>query len=130
MIAESAQGLYCAGGAFYPSGPVERASITHAHGDHARAGSSSYLCTPETAALLRRRLVDAPIETLRYGERRRIGEVTVSFPPAGHMPGSAQVSIEGPQGVWVLSGDDKREADPTCAPLAPLRCDVFITEAT
>jgi putative mRNA 3-end processing factor len=30
----------------------------------------------------------------------------------------------------VLSGDYKREADPTCAPFEPLRCDVFITEAT
>ncbi len=132
MIAESAQGLYCAGGAFHldPAGPVERAVLTHAHGDHARPGSSSYLCTPQTAALIRRRLGDAPIETLAYGERRRIGEVTVSFHPAGHMLGSAQVRVEGAQGVWVLSGDYKREPDPTCAPFEPLRCDVFITEAT
>ena len=132
MIAESAQGLYCAGGAFHldPAGPVERAVLTHAHGDHARPGSSSYLCTPQTAALVRRRLGDARVETLDYGERRRIGEVTVSFHPAGHMLGSAQVRIEGAQGVWVLSGDYKREPDPTCAPFEPLRCDVFITEAT
>ena len=132
MIVESAQGLYCAGGAFHldPAGPVERAVLTHAHGDHARPGSSSYLCTPQTAALIRRRLGDAPVETLDYGERRRIGEVTISFHPAGHMLGSAQVRIEGAQGVWVLSGDYKREPDPTCAPFEPLRCDVFITEAT
>lgn len=132
MIAESAQGLYCAGGAFHldPAGPVERAVLTHAHGDHARAGSTSYLCTSETAALIRRRVGGALIETLAYGERRRIGEVTVSFHPAGHMLGSAQVRIEGAQGVWVLSGDYKREPDPTCPPFEPVRCDVFITEAT
>ena len=132
MIAESAQGLYCAGGAFHldPVRPVERAVLTHAHGDHARAGSTSYLCTPETAALIRRRVGDALIETMPYGERRRIGEVTVSFHPAGHMLGSAQVRIEGAQGVWVLSGDYQREPDPTCAPFEPQRCDVFITEAT
>ncbi len=133
MIADSAQGLYCAAGAFHldPAGPVERAVITHAHGDHARAGNGAYLCTPQTAALIRRRVGEAAvIETLQYGERRRIGEVTVSLHPAGHMLGSAQVRIEGAQGVWVLSGDYKRQADPTCAPFEPLRCDVFITEAT
>ena len=132
MVVESEQGLYCPEGAFHldPFLPVERAVLTHAHGDHARAGSASYLCTPETAALLRRRLEGARIETLRYGERRTIGGVTLSLHPAGHMLGSAQVRIEGRSGVWVLSGDYKREADPTCAPFEPLRCDVFITEAT
>src|SRR6185295_15172948 len=64
------------------------------------------------------------------GEWRRIGDVTVSLHPAGHMLGSAQVRLEGRDGVWVLSGDYKREADPTCAPFEPLRCDVFVSEAT
>src|SRR5207248_3347427 len=83
--------------------PVERAVLTHAHGDHARAGSGAYLCTPETAALLRRRLGDASIETLRHGERRVVGSVTVSLHPAGHMLGSAQVRIERRAGGWVVS---------------------------
>jgi putative mRNA 3-end processing factor len=133
MIEDSPQGLFCPGGGFHldPLGPVQRAVITHAHGDHARAGNASYLCTPQTAALLRRRLGEgAVVETLEYGERRRIGDVTVSLHPAGHMLGSAQVRIDGVQGVWVLSGDYKREPDPTCTPFEPLRCDVFITEAT
>ena len=132
MIVDSPQGLYCPDGAFHldPLLPVERAVVTHAHGDHARAGSASYLCTPETGALLRRRLLGAQVETLPYGERRRIGDVTVSLHPAGHMLGSAQVRIEGRAGVWMVSGDYKREADPTCAPFEPLPCDVFVTEAT
>src|SRR5882724_2238683 len=133
MIVESAQGLFCPEGGFHldPLLPVERAVITHAHGDHARPGNGAYLCTPQTAALIRRRVGDeARIETLAYGERRRIGEVTLSFHPAGHMLGSAQARIEGPQGAWVFSGDYKREPDPTCAPFEPQRCDVFITEAT
>jgi putative mRNA 3-end processing factor len=104
--------------------------LTHAHGDHARAGSASYLCTPDSAALLRRRLADARVEELPYGERRRIGDVTVSLHPAGHMLGSAQVRIEGAGGVWVVSGDYKRDPDPTCAPFEPVRCDAFVTEAT
>jgi putative mRNA 3-end processing factor len=132
VIVESPQGLFCPAGAFHldPVLPVERAVLTHAHGDHARAGSASYLCTPDSAALLRRRLADARIEALPYGEKRRIGDVTVSLHPAGHMLGSAQVRIEGAGGVWVVSGDYKRDADPTCAPFEPLRCDAFVTEAT
>jgi putative mRNA 3-end processing factor len=132
VIVESEQGLHCPDGAFHldPLLPVERAVLTHAHGDHARAGSAAYLCTPATGALLQRRLEGARIETLSYGERRRVGQVTISLHPAGHMLGSAQVRIEGSGGVWVVSGDYKREPDPTCAPFEPQRCDVFITEAT
>jgi len=132
VIVDSEQGLFCPDGRFHldPVLPVERAVLTHAHGDHARVGSTTYLCTPETAALLRRRLAGAQVEPLPYGERRRIGDVTVSLHPAGHMLGSAQVRLEGRDGVWVLSGDYKREADPTCAPFEPLRCDVFVSEAT
>ncbi|HEY5675899.1 MAG TPA: ligase-associated DNA damage response exonuclease [Myxococcales bacterium] len=132
MIVETPQGLYCPAGAFHldPVLPVERAVLTHAHGDHARAGSAAYLCTPDSAALLRRRLEGARLEALPYGERRRIGDVTVSLHPAGHMLGSAQVRIEGAGGVWVVSGDYKRDPDPTCAPFEPLRCDAFVTEAT
>lgn len=132
MIVESPQGLYCPAGAFHldPVLPVERAVLTHAHGDHARAGSAAYLCTPDSAALLRRRLEGARLESLAYCEKRRIGDVTVSLHPAGHMLGSAQVRIEGAGGVWVVSGDYKRDPDPTCAPFEPLRCDAFVTEAT
>ncbi|TMB12953.1 MAG: ligase-associated DNA damage response exonuclease [Deltaproteobacteria bacterium] len=131
-MVDSEQGLFCPDGGFHldPLLPVERAVLTHAHGDHARAGSGAYLCTPETAALLRRRLGDASIETLRQGERRVVGSVTVSLHPAGHMLGSAQVRIEGRAGVWVVSGDYKREPDPSCAPFEPLRCDAFVTEAS
>jgi len=80
VIADSERGLFCPDGAFHldPLLPVERAVVTHAHGDHARPGSAAYLCTPECAALIRRRLgPEARIETLAYGERRQIGEVAV-----------------------------------------------------
>jgi putative mRNA 3-end processing factor len=133
VIADSAQGLYCAAGGFHvdPLDSVERAVITHAHGDHARPGSGAYLCTPESAPLLRRRLgPEARIETLPCGERTRIGGVTLALHPAGHILGSAQVRIEGAEGVWVVSGDYKRQRDPTCPEFEPQRCDVFVTEAT
>lgn len=133
MLIETAAGLFCAAGGFHvdPWGAVDRALITHAHGDHARPGSAAYLCAEPCGPLLRRRFgEEVPVETLPYGERTRIGDVTVSFHPAGHVLGSAQIRIEGRDGVWVVSGDYKRAADPTCAPFEPLACDTFITEST
>jgi putative mRNA 3-end processing factor len=133
VLTETTDGLYCAAGDFFidPWQPVARALITHAHGDHARPGSRAYLCTPGTAALLRRRLgADTSIEAVEYGTRLRLGDVTVSFHPAGHVLGSAQIRIEADNGVWVVSGDYKRAADPTCTPFEPVPCDTFITEST
>ena len=133
LLKETAHGLHCPAGDFFvdPWQGVPRALITHAHGDHARPGSAAYLSTPETAAILRRRLgPDVTLEQIRYGEALRIGDVTVSFHPAGHVLGSAQIRIEGADGVWVVAGDYKRAADPTCAPFEPVACDTFITEST
>jgi putative mRNA 3-end processing factor len=133
VLIETAAGLFCAAGGFHvdPWGAVDRALITHAHGDHARPGSAAYQCAEPCGPLLRRRFgEEVPVETLPYGERTRIGDVTVSFHPAGHVLGSAQIRIEGRDGVWVVSGDYKRAADPTCAPFEPLACDTFITEST
>ncbi|UJR83825.1 ligase-associated DNA damage response exonuclease [Sandaracinus amylolyticus] len=127
------RGLWCAAGGFHvdPWAPVPRAVLTHGHGDHARPGSGSYLSVIEGAPILRRRLGDdATIQTLAYGERLRIGDTTVSLHPAGHVLGSAQIRIEHAGEIWVVTGDYKRDRDPTCAPFEPVRCDVLVTEAT
>jgi putative mRNA 3-end processing factor len=132
MIRSTAAGLYCEAGNFHidPWAPVERAVLTHAHSDHASPGSASYLCAEPGARVLRRRLPEARIETLPYGEAVAIGGTRVSFHPAGHILGSAQIRVEHRGEVWVVSGDYKRQADPTCAAFEPLVCDTFITEAT
>lgn len=133
MLTETAQGLYCPDGDFHvdPWAPVARALITHAHGDHARFGSTSYLCTDQTAPLLRRRFGPEPvIESVPYRRQLMLGSTRVSFHPAGHVLGSAQIRIEGASGVWVISGDYKRDPDPTCTPFEPVSCDTFITEST
>ncbi len=133
MLVESASGLYCPAGDFHidPWQSVPRAIITHAHADHARPGSAAYLCAEPCEPLLRRRFgVGVSIETWPYGTARTLGDRRVSFHPAGHVLGSAQVRVEGPEGVWVVSGDYKRAADPTCAPFEPVGCDTFITEST
>jgi putative mRNA 3-end processing factor len=133
FLSESADGLFCERGGFHidPWGSVARAFITHAHGDHARPGSRAYLCAAATAPLLRRRLgADASIEAVPYGTPLTAGDVRVSFHPAGHVLGSAQIRMESPEGVWVVAGDYKRAADPTCEPFEPVRCDTFVTEST
>ena len=126
-------GLYCAIGNFYidPWQPVERAVITHAHADHARYGCQRYLAAAPGEQVARVRLgVDARIQTLPYGEAYSINGITLSFHPAGHILGSAQVRVEHQGEVWVVSGDYKTEPDSTCTPFEPLRCHTFITEAT
>src|SRR5687768_8134101 len=122
MLQETASGLYCADGDFYvdPWDPVPRALITHAHGDHARFGSDAYLCTDTCAPLLRRRFgQDAVIESVPYGSSVALGRTRISFHPAGHVRGSAQIRVEGSEGVWVITGDYKRAPDPTCDPFEP-----------
>lgn len=107
--------------------------ITHGHADHARAGHQAVLATAETAAILRARWgaeAAGAIEPLAYGEVRTVGGVHVTLLPAGHILGSAQVVLEHARTRVVISGDFKRRADPTCAPFAPTRCDIFVTEAT
>jgi putative mRNA 3-end processing factor len=132
MITDSRHGLYCEAGGFHidPWLPVDKAIITHAHGDHARPGSRAYLCAEQCAPLLRRRLPDAIVEHLPWGRQTTIGDVIVSFHPAGHILGSAQIRLEHRGDVWVVSGDYKRAPDPTCAAFAVVRCHTFITEAT
>ena len=133
MLTETSSGLWCAAGGFHidPWEPVDRAVITHAHGDHARPGSHAYLCAAPGAALLRRRFgPDAAIEPVPYGQTVTLGDVRVSFHPAGHVLGSAQIRLESNHGVWVVAGDYKRAPDPTCAAFEPVRCDTFITEST
>ncbi|MDB5985256.1 MAG: ligase-associated damage response exonuclease [Nevskia sp.] len=133
LIVPTPQGLYCPRGDFHidPSTPVARAVITHGHADHARPGSREYWGAAVGYGLLRERLgLGAKINPLAYSAAIQLGDARVSLHPAGHVLGSAQVRIEVDGAVWVVSGDYKREADPTCAAFEPQPCDVFITEST
>ena len=133
LVVARPEGLYCPPGDFYidPWRPVERAVITHAHGDHARRGNGHYLAAAPGAGILRSRLGDdISLQTQAYGERLDHHGVTLSFHPAGHVLGSAQVRLEYQGEVWVASGDYKVEPDGTCAPFEPVRCHTFITEST
>jgi putative mRNA 3-end processing factor len=125
--------LYCPSGDFYvdPPAPVHRAVITHAHADHVAVGCGAYLTSRAGEPLLRARLGNgASIQPAEYGEAIAFDNAEVSLHPAGHILGSAQVRIEHGGEVWVVSGDYKLAADPTCTPFEPLRCHTFVTEST
>jgi putative mRNA 3-end processing factor len=133
LVEPTDRGLFCEAGGFYidPWQPVDRAVITHAHGDHARPGSAAYLAARCGVPILRTRLgPEASLEGIAYGEVREMNGVRVSLHPAGHVLGSAQVRIERGGEVWVVSGDYKLDPDPTCDPFEPVRCDTFVTEST
>ena len=133
LIVSSPSGLYCPPGDFHvdPHHRVPLAVITHAHGDHVRSGCSRYVCALPSLQLVRERTRGArKIEGIPFGQVVTLGATRVSFHPSGHILGSAQVRIEHDGRVWVVSGDYKRQPDPTCPPFEVVRCDTFVTEAT
>jgi putative mRNA 3-end processing factor len=133
VVRSTPSGLLCEAGGFHvdPWGASALAVITHVHGDHLQLGSERYLCAAPSLPFIRKRLgPETRAEGVPYGEQVRLGDARVSFHPAGHVLGSAQVRIEAAGAVWVVSGDYKRAPDPTCAPFEVVPCDVFITEAT
>jgi len=133
LIEQAESGLYCPEGEFYidPWRAVERAVITHAHADHARPGCGSYLATPECARLLKTRLgPGVKVQELPCGTPLDLNGLRLSLHPAGHILGSAQVRLERNGEVWVVTGDFKRDPDPTCAAFEPLRCHTLVTEST
>src|SRR5947207_14912805 len=129
------RGLYSKHGDFHidPVRPVERALITHGHSDHARSGHGAVLATQETLDMMRLRYGDnfaGSTQAIAYGERIKLGDVTIQFHPAGHVLGSAQIAVSCKDICIVASGDYKDAPDPTCASFESVSCDVFITEAT
>lgn len=129
-----AEGLYCPAGDFYvdPIKPVPRALITHAHADHARAGHRAVMATAQTLDIM----------AIRYGAEfsgsrqvaigtQAVGDVMVSFHPAGHVLGSAQIAVAHKDaGRTVITGDYSRVPNPACAAFEPVPCDILVTEAT
>lgn len=126
------EGIYCSQGDFYidPWRPVDKALITHGHADHARFGSKKYLCTDIAAPVIRHRLGNVAIETIPYEKELSLNGVNVSFYPAGHVPGSAQILIEIKGERWVVSGDYKVVDDGLSTPFKPIKCHSFISECT
>ena len=138
LIEATDGGLVCAAGGFVidPWKRTKVSLVTHAHADHARPVADVTWAAESSVPLLRRRLGDdLDIRGVPFGKRLEFGDATVSFHPAGHVLGSAQIRVErrnGPDAgeVWVFTGDFKRDPDPSCEPFELVPCDTFITEAT
>jgi putative mRNA 3-end processing factor len=135
ILVPTPSGVCCKPGGFHidPTRPVDKALITHGHSDHARAGHGKVLATQETLDIMRLRYGDGfagSVQAVSYGETLTLDGARVSFHPAGHVLGSAQIRVECGGLRVVASGDYKDVADPTCAAFELVPCDVFITEAT
>jgi putative mRNA 3-end processing factor len=135
ILVPTPSGVCCKPGGFHidPTRPVAKALITHGHSDHARAGHDAVLATQETLDIMRLRYGEnfaKSTQAVAYGETIKLDGVHVSFHPAGHVLGSAQIKVERKGMRVVASGDYKDVPDPTCAPFELVPCDVFITEAT
>jgi putative mRNA 3-end processing factor len=133
LLTRTDVGIYCPRGDFHidPRRPVDRAVITHTHMDHLRRGSREYITARSSVDLIRHRIGRQHRTCgVDFGVQVRLGDVDVSFHPAGHVLGSAQIRVQHGDEVWVVSGDYKRDPDPSCEPFEVVKCDAFVTEAT
>ncbi|PTT02087.1 DNA ligase-associated DEXH box helicase [Pedobacter sp. HMWF019] len=133
LIQFTSKGIYCTQGDFYidPWKPVKLAVTTHGHADHVKWGNQAYLCHELTKSILLQRLgADLQIQTLPYRQQIDINGVKLSFFPAGHVIGSAQVRLEYKGEICVVSGDYKVEYDGISTPFEPVKCHTFVSEST
>ncbi|MFN2454745.1 MAG: MBL fold metallo-hydrolase [Pyrinomonadaceae bacterium] len=111
------------------AGARERCVISHGHSDHI-AEHKAIIATPETARIFRHRRGDAAMETLEYGERRDYGRFALTFYPAGHCLGSAQVLVEADGERLVYTGDIKLRPNVTAETAVIVPCDTLVMEST
>lgn len=135
FIVQTKVGLYCAYGNFYldPKSPVKEAVISHAHGDHAIGGNHHVYCTKSTALFMQHRYRSEAAGQFflkEYFQEFELNGVLISFIPAGHILGSAQVLMQYKGVKYLYTGDYKLQEDPTCEPFEFVQADVLITETT
>lgn len=128
-------GYYCRYGGFFidPKYPVDTALVSHAHGDHATPGHQRVYGTAATIAFMKHRFKRQNPDGFRevgFRETFSVGGVAVSFIPAGHILGSAQILMEYDGVRYLYTGDYKLQADATCEALEVVQADVLITEST
>ncbi len=110
-------------------GPRQHCVISHAHSDHI-AGHTSIVATPETARIFRHRIGESQVEALSYGQRRDYGRYALTFYPAGHCLGSAQVLVEADGERLVYTGDIKLRPNVTAEDAVVVPCDTLVMEST
>jgi putative mRNA 3-end processing factor len=116
LVVVTDRGLHCPVGGFYidPWQPVDLALITHGHGDHRRRGSQRLVLAAPGVPIAAVRLEESERLTGQpYGEPLQLGHVHISFHPAGHVLGSAQIRIDDSEQVWLVSLSAR-----ACSPLS------------
>ncbi|MEP7146404.1 MAG: ligase-associated DNA damage response exonuclease [bacterium] len=127
------RGIFCPQANIYidPWRPVDMAIITHAHSDHARRGSNSYLAHKLSVPIMKYRLgTDISAEGIEYNRTVNVNGVNISLHPAGHIPGSSQVKLEFKGEIAVVSGDYKLADDGLSQPFEFVKCNTFVSEST
>ena len=116
-----------------PNFPVDKAIITHGHADHAISGHKNVLATSQTIDIMKRRYgkncADS-FQEIKYGKRLKIDNFYITFYPAGHILGSAQILIEHKNQRVLVSGDYSTIPDQSSQDFELVKCNLFITEAT
>lgn len=135
FLVQAKTGLYCVYGDFYldPKVPVKHAVISHAHGDHAYPGNAEVYCTRSTSLFMKHRYRNEAAGQFHikdYKESFILNGVEISFIPAGHILGSAQVLMVYQGTRYLYTGDFKLQADASCEALEFVKSDVLITETT
>lgn len=135
FLIETTLGYYCRIGNFYidPKHPVQHAVISHAHGDHAVPGHQEIYCTAATAAFMQYRFTKQALSSYKlqpFDKCFVFNGVEVTFIPAGHILGSAQILMVYRGVRYLYTGDYKLQEDATCEPIAYVKADVLITETT
>ncbi len=135
LLLYSANGLYCPAGDFSidPSRKCPVALISHAHGDHALPGHGLVYATRPTWNLMKSRFKEkltADFREVEFGRPFFVGGISVTYFPAGHILGSAQILMVHEGQRYLYTGDFKVQHDPTCEPYHSVPCDHLITETT
>lgn len=135
FLISKSEGMYCRYGDFYldPQSPVPVALISHAHGDHAVPGNQLIYCTLATSHFMKWRYANqeqSNFETREFYQPFFIKGIRVTFIPAGHILGSAQILMEFEGVRYLYTGDYKLQSDSTCEAIALVKADVLITEST
>ena len=115
-----------------PYRPVENAIITHAHADHAKPGHKNVLATKETIEIMKIRYGEncaSNFQELNLNQKIEIGNVSITFYPAGHILGSVQVLAEF-KGHKINFTGDYKTTRPLDATAKPVKCHTLVTEAT
>ncbi|RMD99521.1 MAG: MBL fold metallo-hydrolase [Calditrichaeota bacterium] len=112
-----------------PTNVVETACVSHGHADHIRRHKNSF-ATPATASFMRRRLGTLNITEVNFNQPFEMGPYRVTFLPAGHILGSAQIFVEHEKGTLLYSGDFKLGESATAETIQIQKCDILIMECT